>query len=320
MSRIGDALKRAGAPDITDGLLDLPLAATAATVTAGQLDQVAVVPEAPPDVGPRTEGPRTRSRFVADATAPTFNGAPVRADSRLVINPDLPAIAVEQYRRLAATLHHIQEDRGVKRVIVSSAVANEGKTLTSINLALTLSQSYAKRVLLIDADLRRPRVNVVFGLSSGPGLSDALDRREPNKLPVAQVSPLLSILPAGKATPDPMAGITSLRMAAILDDAAEQFDWVIIDTPPVGLLSDAKLLASMADVALIVVGSGSTPCAAVQRAIDAIGRERVLGVVLNRADERLATGGEYHYYYGYYGNSDHRNGRGGFLERLMGRR
>lgn len=310
MSRIGDALKRAGAPDITEGLLDMPLAGNPAI---GPLDQVPLTPE--PSLDERLLG-----KTVADTPELTLNGAPVAPDSRLVVNPDLPAIAVEQYRRLAATLHHVQEDRGVKRVIVSSAVANEGKTLTSVNLALTLSHSYAKRVLLIDADLRRPRVNVVFGLPAGPGLSEALDRREPHKLPVAQVSPLLSILPAGRATPDPMAGLTSSRMAAILDDAAEQFDWVIIDTPPVGLLSDARLLAAMADVALIVVGSGTTPCGAVQRAIDAIGRERVLGVVLNRADETLATGGEYHYYYGYYGNADHRNGNGGFLSRLLSRR
>jgi capsular exopolysaccharide synthesis family protein len=322
MSRIGDALKRAGAPDIADGLLDMPLADHA---VASQFDSVATPPVSrAPALDPDQELPLENGPVVGDRrelAAETFNGSPIRPDSRLVVNPDLPAIAVEQYRRLAATLHHIQEDRGVKRVIVSSAVANEGKTLTSVNLALTLSQSYAKRVLLIDADLRRPRVNVVFGLSSGPGLSEALDRREPRKLPVAQVSPLLSILPAGKATPDPMAGLTSSRMAAILDDASEQFDFVIIDTPPVGLLSDARLLASMADVALIVVGSGTTPCGAVQRAIDSIGRERVLGIVLNRADETLARGGEYHYYYGYYGNTDHRNGNGGgLLSRLLGRR
>jgi len=314
MSRIGDALKRSGAPAIADGLREMPLPG------AGPgLDEVTLAPEPTPDLLVDEEERPFRSAE-ADGTAEArFNGAPVRTDSRLVVNPDLPAIAVEQYRRLAATLHHIQEDRGVKRVIVSSAVANEGKTLTSVNLALTLSQSYAKRVLLIDADLRRPRVNVVFGMSHGPGLTDALDRREPHKLPVVRVSPLLSVLPAGKATPDPMAGITSPRMAAILDEAAAQFDWVILDTPPVGLLSDAKLLANMADVALIVVGSGTTPAGAVQRAIDAIGRDRVLGIVLNRADEKLATGGEYHYYYGYYGNSDHRNGRGGFLSRLLGR-
>ena len=128
MSRIGDALKRAGAPDITDGLLDMPLAAQ----PRRHFSHVAVEPEAVIPRGAARRRPshrriRARSRSVADATAPTFNGAPVRADSRLVVNPDLPAFAVEQYRRLAATLHHIQEDRGVKRVIVSSAVAEEGR-------------------------------------------------------------------------------------------------------------------------------------------------------------------------------------------------
>lgn len=307
MSRIGDALKRAGAPDIAQGLQDLPL--TDAFVDGPSAPATAA---APADTG----APRASA-----AAAPTINGAAVRPDSRLVLNPDLPAMAVEQYRRLAATLHHVQEDRGVKRVLISSAVADEGKTLTSTNLALTLSHSYQRRVLLIDADLRRPRVNVVFNIPNGEGLSDVLDRRDPRKLPVVQVSPLLSILPAGRATPDPMAGLTSSRMAAILDEAAEQFDWVIIDTPPVGLLTDARLLASMVDVALLVVGANSTPCGAIQRAVEAVGRERVLGVVLNRADETLAAGGEYHYYYGYYGGSDHRNGNGrGFLSRLLGRR
>lgn len=321
MSRIGDALKRAGAPDITQGLQDLPLADgfVGAQSERGTASTAAAV--SPGDVGPvRVDASSEPPQAAAERELPTLNGTALRPDSRLVLNPDLPAVAVEQYRRLAATLHHVQEDRGVKRVIVSSAVADEGKTLTSVNLALTLSHSYARRVLLIDADLRRPRVNVVFNIPNGQGLSDVLDRRDPRKLPVVQVSPTLSVLPAGRATPDPMAGLTSSRMAAILDEASEQFDWVIIDTPPVGLLTDARLLASMADVALLVVGACSTPYAAIQRAIEAVGRERILGVVLNRADETLAAGGDYHYYYGYYGDSARRNGKGGLLGRLLGRR
>ena len=319
MSRIGDALKRAGAPDIADGLLDMSLVAVP---SAGPVPALTTEPElkaavprvaAPPqDESPPAEEP------LGQAPAPALNDA-VQPDSRLIANPDLPAIAVEQYRRLAATLHHVQEDRGVKRVLVSSAVANEGKTLTAANLALTLSHSYQKRVLLVDADLRRPSVTIAFGLPNGTGLSEALEFPEPQKLPVLRVSPLLSVLPAGRVTPDPMAGLTSPRMAAILDEAAEQFDWVIVDSPPVGLLSDARLLASMVDAALLVVGAGSTPCGAVQRAIDAIGRERVLGVVLNRADETLAAAGEYHYYYDHYGNDDHRNAARGFFGRLLNR-
>lgn len=306
MSRIGDALKRAGAADISEGLLDMPL-------TSPAIDEAA-----PTETSPEAPPPEfVRGRRADDVrSVPTLNNLAVRPDSHLIVNPEIPGVAVEQYRRLAATLHHIQEDRGVRRVIVSSAVANEGKTLTSTNLALTLSHSYAKRVLLIDADLRRPRVNIMFGLPNAMGLSEVLDQRDPHKLPVVQVSPLLYVLPAGRATSDPMAGLTSSRMAAILDEATEHFDWVIIDTPPVGLLSDARLLAALADVALLVVGAGTTPAGAIQRAIEAIGRERVLGVVLNRADEALA-GGDY-YYYSYYGASQG-NGSRGFLSRLLGR-
>ena len=293
MSRIGDALKRAGALDQSGQPIDLELGGGdgVATLRDSLLGDVADAP--PPVVGSPAPPAAT--------TIPTLGEVAARPDSHLIVNPELPAVAAEQYRRLAATLHHVQEDRGIRRVIVSSAVANEGKTLTSTNLALTLSHSYAKRVLLIDADLRRPRVNVMFGIPNGAGLSEALDRADPRKLALVQVSPLLSVLPAGRATPDPIAGLTSSRMAAILDEAVERFDWVILDTPPVGLLSDALLLAAMADVAILVVGAGSTPCGAVQRALDALGRERVLGVVLNRADESV-SGGDYYDYYGYYGS------------------
>ena len=83
-----------------------------------------------------------------------------------------------------------------------------------------------------------------------------------------------------------MAGLTSERMRRLIDEAREAFDWVIIDTPPVGLLTDANLLASMVDGAVLVVKAGSTPYDLVKRAVDAIGRERLLGVVLNRADEQ----------------------------------
>jgi capsular exopolysaccharide synthesis family protein len=310
MSRIGDALKRAGALDLTGEVIDLPLAgddvpdpgSTREPVTLPRLDG-----EPPPD-------PQARAR-VSHREPPTFATAGA-LDSHLIVNPELPPLAVEQYRRLAATLHHVQEDRGVRRVIVSSAVANEGKTLTSTNLALTLSHSYARRVLLIDADLRRPRVHVMFGLPNGIGVSEMLASVEPQKAPVVQLSPYLSVLPAGRATSDPMAALTSSRMAAILDEAVERFDWVIIDTPPVGMLSDARLVAAMADVALLVVGAGTTPCAAVQHSIEALGRERVLGVVLNRADEALA-GGSYYYYHGYYGDSKHKNRS--VFSRLLGR-
>src|SRR5688500_11761690 len=95
------------------------------------------------------------------------------ATGRLV-DTGATSVSLEQYRRLAATLHDAQIERGLKTVMVTSAVPREGKTLTVVNLALTLSESYGRRVLLIDADLRRPSIHEVLGISNGTGLSDML--------------------------------------------------------------------------------------------------------------------------------------------------
>ena len=219
---------------------------------------------------------------------------------RLVPDQNMPAACREQYRRLAATLHHGQVDTGLKVVMIASAVAGEGKTLTATNLALTFSESYHRSVLLIDADLRRPSVHGVFQIPGAPGLSDGLMDLEHKTLPLHQVSERLTILPAGRPSSDPMAGLTSVRMKRLIGEARETFDWVIIDTPPVGLMTDANLLAAMADGALLVIKAGATPYQVVKRAVDAIGRDRLLGVVLNRTVHGLLNGHKYYdYYYGH---------------------
>jgi capsular exopolysaccharide synthesis family protein len=221
---------------------------------------------------------------------------------QLIVTPDVPARAVEQYRRLAASLHHAQFKRSMKVLMITSASPGEGKTFTSANLALTLSESYRRKVLLIDADLRRPSIHHVFGLPNLLGLSDALKSETDQKLSVIQVSANLTVLPAGRPVADPMGGLTSERMRRIVQEAAAHFDWVILDTPPVGFLSDANLLGAMVDAALFIVRAGKSPYRLIQRALDAVGRDRVLGVVLNAIDENVDDAG-YHYY-GYYGSGD----------------
>lgn len=229
---------------------------------------------------------------------------------RLVLHRDTEPVVVEQYRRLAAVLHHAQADRGVKVVMLASAQAAEGKTLTAVNLALTLSESYRRRVLLIDADLRRPSVGRLFGVSSTTGLSDCLKSRELQSLRVTNVTDSLGLLLAGVADRDPMAGLTSGRMQEIIEQAAATFDWVILDTPPVGLLTDAHLLAAMVDAAVLVIDAGTTQHAVVQRAIESIGREKIVGVVLNRvADDALADAT----YYEYFEDSSRKKRRRGYL-------
>jgi len=187
-------------------------------------------------------------------------------------------------------------EHGDRSVMVASAVASEGKTLTATNLALTLSHSYERRVLLIDADLRRPSVHDVFQLPNRVGLSNSLRQPEGGRLPVQHVMPRLWILPAGRPDPDPMSSLVSDTMKQLLVDAAEQFDWIIVDTPPVALLPDANLLAGMIDTALLVVSANTTPFPLVKRATEAIGAARILGVVFNRAQKSALADG-----YGYYG-------------------
>jgi receptor protein-tyrosine kinase len=204
---------------------------------------------------------------------------------RTVVDSTMLPASREQYRRLAAALHQAQRTNGFKVAMVASAVAGEGKTLTASNLALTLSESYRRNVLLVDGDLRRPSLHTVFQVDGAPGLSDGLTSAEEPKLPLHRISPRLTVLPAGRPTSDPIGALTSDRMRRLIEEAREVFDWVILDTPPIGLLTDAALLSSMADGVVLVIKAGSTQYDMVNRAVDLIGRDRLLGVVLNRATE-----------------------------------
>lgn len=229
---------------------------------------------------------------------PLIRGAQDAVAEKLVVMPTAPPGLVEQYRKLAATLYYAQAERGVKTLMVTSAIPGEGKSLTTANLALTLSESYGRRVLLIDADLRRPTLHLIFRIPNMSGLGDELKPGAEGTLCPVQLTANLSLVPVGERAADPMAGLISSRMRALVTQVSEGYDWVIIDTPPVGLLSDAKLMVEMVDAALFVVAAGETQYALVQGALDALGRQKILGIVLNRADER-ATGDKYGYH-GYY--------------------
>jgi protein-tyrosine kinase len=215
--------------------------------------------------------------------------------------------ALEQYRKLAATLHHAQSERGIKVIMTASALPGEGKSLTAVNLALTLSESYHKRVLIIDADLRRPTVQRIFGLPPIAGLNEGLKAKHDHPMVLTSVSDRLMVLPAGRPESDPMSGLTSDRMRRLITQAASAFEWVIVDTPPVGLLPDASLLADFVDGVLLVVRAGKAPFRMVKRTVEAITHERILGVVMNAVDtahDRNAGG-----YYEYYGDGYHGVGK-----------
>jgi protein-tyrosine kinase len=274
MTRLSDALKRA-------------------QERAGAVPMVSPDPAAPP----MWKFSPVETMYVPDEPAPERSQPVIATAARLepprfgtadrhklVLDSGVDHALVEQYRQLAAAMHHAQKASGMCSAMITSAMPAEGKTLTSTNLALTLSESYQRRVLLIDADLRRPRLREVFGLPSTEGLTDSLQSSRDGRLPVHQVTPTLWVLTSGRVVPDPMSLLVSPAMRQLLDDAKQSFDWVVVDTPPIAILPDANLLAAMIDTTLLVVSSQSTPYPLVQRAVQAIGPARILGVILNRAE------------------------------------
>jgi protein-tyrosine kinase len=304
MSRFADALKRARGGSVVGAGPEDDRAGDAIRFFAP--GQPAVV--SPWDIGRETGGPaapdspkparRSSARLVErdhhSETRLQFPSA--RSSEKLIVSPTVTAIVREQYNKLAAAVHQSQLERSLKVVMVTSAVPHEGKTLTAANLALTLSESYERRVLLIDGDLRHPTVHALFGASNGRGLSDSLAGHGP--LPLIEVTSRLWILAAGSSGGDPMKTLTSDRMRMLIDDARAEFDWVLVDTPPIGLLPDAGLVAAMADGTLFVVLAGRTPYDLIQRAAEAVGAERILGVVLNGMAEHEVPAGYYGDYYG----------------------
>jgi capsular exopolysaccharide synthesis family protein len=301
MSRVDEALNRTlgSGPSRSGSAYAYNTEGSARTAEAGP----ASIADYPRERVERSQSPRREVvAMVPPAPRPVLAAQPTyhfndAIEGKVVVDQGTSSVSVEQYRRLAATLHGLQVGSGLRTIMVTSALPRDGKTLTTTNLALTLSESYRRRVLLIDADLRRPSIHEVFGLSNNVGLSDGLRGGAEGALPVIQVSPMLTVLTAGAPDHNPMAGLTSERMASVLKEASARFDWVLLDTPPIGLISDARLLAGLVDGVLLVVGAGSTDYAAVNKTVKELGRDRILGVVLNRVRDDVSAGSHYEDYY-----------------------
>jgi protein-tyrosine kinase len=287
MSLIQKALPSIAAAEIGDAKegADVP-----APQAAAQLVPASERGIQPADAGP----PVVFCRVVpAEPNATTAPGI-----QRLVNALDESDPVLDQLRSLAATLHQARTYRELKVLAVTSTLGGEGKTLLAANLALTLSQSYGRQVLLVDADLRRPGQQSLFSVASDEGLRAALAALSAGEpVPIREVAPRMALLHAGKAVRDPTSVLASAAMQRLITSAASTFDWVIIDTPPVGMLPDVSLLSSLSDAVLLVVEAGRARYDLVQRTVESIGADRIFGVVLNKIAERelVATYGEGYY-------------------------
>ncbi|HUS07946.1 MAG TPA: CpsD/CapB family tyrosine-protein kinase, partial [Bryobacteraceae bacterium] len=185
-----------------------------------------------------------------------------------------------------------------------SPLPQEGKSTTSVNLGIVLAQKGGK-VLIVDADMRRPNIHRTFGVGSTAGLSTILagsDTFEQVSI-ISSILPNLTILPAGPTPPQPSEMLGSPMMVELVAQWAKDFDHVIIDSPPVLSVTDAVLLSSVADAVILVIRSGQTTKEALRRSRNLLAQvnARVLGIVMNAVDLRSPDG--YYYYYGgkYYG-------------------
>src|SRR5512146_2961178 len=159
----------------------------------------------------------------------------LRDNERLVASKAANAVLVEQFRSLAAILRRERHERSFKSVMVASAAPGDGKSDVAINLALTLSDSYQQRVLLVDADLRHPSLHEVFNTPNTNGLWEALNATDGATITGFEISETLTLLPAGAPDRNPLSALSSDRMKRVVEDAAALFDWLIADPTSVGM-------------------------------------------------------------------------------------
>ena len=226
-----------------------------------------------------------------------------RQDQLILTDETLNTHFAEAYRSLRANISFSSIDRSVKSMVVTSAAPREGKTTTVINLGIIMAQA-GPRVLIVDADFRRPSLHHIFGfLPNGrkvlPGLSNLIvGNSRLNDVLLPSGFARVSLVPSGIVPPNPNELLSSQRMKSVIDELSEQADIVLFDSPPCLLYSDAFLLAPLTDGVLYVVRSGSQDKAAqrrIQRQLQQT-KARMLGVVFNDAETEEASS-TYAYYY-----------------------
>lgn len=196
-------------------------------------------------------------------------------------NPRSPV--AEAYRQLRTNIQFSSLDRPIKTLLVTSTSPEEGKSTTLANLAITMAQA-DRRVILVDCDLRRPVLHQLFRVGNGVGLTTVVANRDAQEIPFAPTEvPGLLLLPSGPLPPNPSELLGSNRMAEVIEQLKQQADYVLFDSPPIVVVTDAAVLASKVDGVILVIRAGKTKREYAQRAkamLDKV-NANLLGVVLN---------------------------------------
>jgi capsular exopolysaccharide synthesis family protein len=203
-------------------------------------------------------------------------------ESRLVCITDKDSPAAEAFRLLAVRLRQLRRSRSLQKVLITSTVPEEGKSLVSANLACTLALRTEQRVLLLEGDVRRPSLSRIFGLAKNTGICEWLQGDCGLTMSIYHLEgPNLWILPAGNAPSNPLELVQSGRLSALMDKITACFDWIIIDSPPVPPLADTSIWTQFADGILLVTRQGTTQKRRLQRGLDTLEAKKLIGAVLN---------------------------------------
>jgi protein-tyrosine kinase len=310
MSRIHEALKRAEqqrtvpltsppiSPDTADPLVTEHVATATATATTER-------PPVPPSglidplsgVHPHGDLRSRAAEFLRfeDVWSQCANpGWRLSLDHNVFSDPTAPAAVKEQFRTLRSRLYQIRDKQPLRTVLITSSLPEEGKTFVANNLAHALARQEKCRVLLIDADLRRPDLHNAFGAPSSPGLSEYL-KGEASEMQVIQrgIPEYLCLVPGGSRAENSAELLANGRLRSLLQIVGPVFDWVIVDSPPTLPVSDAMTLAEICDGVLTVVRAAQTGFDSAQKSCQQLRENNLLGVALNCSEEPSAFGSYY---------------------------
>ena len=320
--RVGREGRSGGSPE-SPAPPETPSVAPAGPERAERAPTAAATPAAPLVVGPRPHpvvGPTPRPEPDRAATLPASDPpapravpsppADLGAEAHTAVEEHLvsllfpAAFEAEQYRHLRHVIEHQRAATGLTVIAVTSPAIGDGKTTTAINLAGALAQAQGVRVLLVDADLRRPSVAEHLGLRrlpdrrELPGLVDALvdETFELDAVTQSYAEFNLDVVTAGGVPETPYEVLRSPRFAELLAEARRHYDYVVLDTPPLVAVPDSRLITKAVDGVLLVIGAHRTPRRLLEEALGLVEPANLLGLVYNQDDRPLSG-----YYRGYYG-------------------
>ena len=214
------------------------------------------------------------------------------------MDPDMKFKVSEAYKTARTNLSFSLVKSGCRKIVFTSPFSGEGKSTTSVNMAITLAQQVNTKVLLIDCDLRKPKINRFFHLQSSPGLTGYLGgMKEMDSIIRHTEDPNLDLVTSGVIVPNPSELLASEAMRRLISEEESKYDYIIFDTPPVNVIVDSLSLANLADGYVVVVKEGSTLKPELRRAVTTLehAKVKILGIILNGS--RLEEKEDYKYRY-----------------------